>query len=71
MELRNQPKHGLELEFVLWSGQCGIAGMILFLTIQNVLLFCRSSTELRTGSTLGRFFFQKTSGDLWILDAHD
>jgi hypothetical protein len=71
MGLRNLPEHELELEFVLWSGQCGIAGMTLFLTMQNVLLSCRLSTELRTGSVLGRFYFQRTSEDLWILDAHD
>jgi hypothetical protein len=52
-------------------GVCGTTGMTLYLTMQTALPFCRLSTELHTGSTHGRSFFQRTSGDKWILDAHD
>jgi hypothetical protein len=39
--------------------------------MQIALLFCRLSTELHTGSLPGRSYFHRTSGDIWILDAHD
>jgi hypothetical protein len=51
-----------QIRIGLWCGQFGIAVMMLFLTKQVMLNFCRLFTRLRTRSTVGLFSCQRTKG---------
>jgi hypothetical protein len=62
-------KAKLELVFVLSYGQYGMSAMILFLTNQNMLLFCRLFLLLFIGPLRSYVSSQRSTARPWILGA--